>query len=128
MTGHRSSQQSSMGSIIRCYIVLLITPTCGSIAHRGDGFFGLTWFGDYMKFPRNSPAVFSLGLMTDPWETLSTSLWLVYPLETLTQSQNVEIGKDEEAVQFLASAHLLVLRGQCSIFQDILCSVQAVMY
>lgn len=44
MAGHRSLQQTSVGSIVRYYMVL-ITSTLGSMMYRGDRLLGLTWFG-----------------------------------------------------------------------------------
>lgn len=41
MAGHRSLQQTSVGSIVRYYTVL-ITSTLGSMMYRGDRLLGLT--------------------------------------------------------------------------------------
>lgn len=46
MTGHRSLQQTSMGTIVRCYMVL-VTSTLGSVMYQGDGLLSLTWFGKW---------------------------------------------------------------------------------
>lgn len=44
MTGHKSLQQISMGSIVTCYMVL-ITSTLGSTMYQSNRLLSLTWFG-----------------------------------------------------------------------------------